>query len=131
MAGEQSQSEENIHTGTETMKLQSGESVTVDILGSAEKLVWDVFAQVLWLLAFVAFVAAAPVLYFFFGLFCARSGSSDFPMIYVFTSPLPVAVWTLFVCRWHSVRQWQREGREFGVVGSNWREAEAAGLSRS
>lgn len=47
------------------MKLQSGESVTIDILGSAEKLVWDVITQVLWLFAFVAFVTAAPVLYFF------------------------------------------------------------------
>ena len=48
------------------MKLQSGESVTIDILGSAEKLVWDVITQALWLLAFVAlFVTAAPVLVFF------------------------------------------------------------------
>ena len=106
------------------MKLQSGELVTVDILGSVEKLVWDVIAQVLWLLAFVAFVAAAPVLYFFFGYFCARSGSSDFPMIYVFTSPLPVAVWMLFICRWRKIRQWQRAGKDLGVMGSNWREAE-------
>src|SRR5271156_5519256 len=85
-----------MHTRRETMKLQSGGSVTVDILGSAEKLVWDIIAQVLWSLAFVAFVAAAPVLYFFFGLFCARSGDTTFPTIYVFTSPLPAAVWTLF-----------------------------------
>jgi hypothetical protein len=105
------------------MKLQSGESVTVDILGSFEKLVWGVIVQVLWLLGFVAFVAVAPALYFFFGLFCARSGSADLPMIYVFTSPLPVAVWALFLCHWHSVRQWQREGRDLGVMGSNWREA--------
>ena len=42
----------------------------------------------LWLLTFFAFVAAAPVLYFFFGLFCARSGSSDLPTIYAFTSPV-------------------------------------------
>jgi len=106
------------------MKLQSGESVTIDILGSAEKLVWDVIAQVLWLLAFVAFVAAAPVLYFFFGHFCARSGDTTFPMIYVFTSPLPVAVWTLFICRWRKIRQWRRAGKDLGVMGSNWREAE-------
>jgi len=106
------------------MKLQSGESVTVDILGSAEKLVWDVIAQALWLLAFVAFVAAAPVLYFFFGHFCARSGDATFPMIYVFTSPLPVAVWTLFICRWRKIRQWRWAGKDLGVMGSNWREAE-------
>ena len=106
------------------MKLQSGGSVTVDILGSAERFVWDIIAQVLWLLAFVAFAAAAPVLYFFFGHFCVRSGSSDFPMIYVFTSPLPVAVWTLFICRWRKIRQWQRAGKDLGVMGSNWREAE-------
>jgi hypothetical protein len=106
------------------MKLQSGELVTVDILGSVEKLVWDVIAQVLWLLAFVAFVAAAPVLYFFFGHFCARSGDTTFPMIYVFTSPLPAAVWTLFICRWRKIRQWQRAGKDLGVMGSKWREAE-------
>ena len=106
------------------MKLQSGESVTIDILGSAEKLVWDIIAQVLWLLAFVAFVAAAPFLYFFFGHFCARSGDTTFPMIYVFTSPLPAAVWTLFICRWRKIRQWQRAGKDLGVMGSNWREAE-------
>jgi len=92
------------------MKLQSRESVTVDILGSAEKLVWDVIVQVLWLLAFVAFVAAAPVLYFFFGLFCARSGDADFPMLYIFTLPVAVAVWTFVICRIHNVRQWRRQG---------------------
>jgi len=56
------------------MKLQSGESVTIDILGSAEKLVWDIIAQVLWSLAFVAFVAAAPVLYFSLGISAPEAG---------------------------------------------------------
>jgi len=49
-------------------------------------------------------------------------------MIYVFTSPLPVAVWTLFICRWRKIRQWQRAGKDLGVMGSNWREAEGEGL---
>lgn len=72
--------------------------------------------QVLWLLAFVAFVAAALIRHFFFGLFCARRGSSDFPIIYVWTSPLPVAVWTMFIWRWLSVRQWRREGRDLAYM---------------
>jgi len=104
--------------------MQSGQAVTIDILGSAEKLVRDVILQVLWVLAFIAFVVAAPALYFFFGLLCARSGSAALPMVYVFTSPLPVAVWTLFICRWRKIRRWQRAGKELGVMGSNWREAE-------
>lgn len=106
------------------MNTTSGQPVTVDILGSAEKLVGDVIVQVLWLLAFIAFVAAAPILYFFFGRFCARSGDATFPMIYVFTSPLPVAVWTLFICRWRKIQQWQRAGRALGAMRPNWREAE-------
>lgn len=105
------------------MKLRSG-AVSVDIFGSARLLVWAVVRQVLWLLAFTAFVIASPVLYFFFGRFCARSGDATFPMLYVFTSPLPVAVWTLFICRWRKIRQWQRAGKDLGVLGSNWREAE-------
>lgn len=106
------------------MNATSGRAVKVDILGSIEQLVWGVAKFGLQVLAFVAFVAAAPVLYFFFGLFCARSGSSDFPMVYVFTSPVPVAIWTMVVCRWRSVRQWQREGKDLGVMGSKWREAQ-------
>ncbi len=96
----------------------------IDILGSVEKLVRDIVKLGLQLVGFLAFVAAAPILYFFFGRFCARSGDATFPMIYVFTSPLPVAVWTLFICRWRKIRQWQRAGKDLGVMGSNWREAE-------
>lgn len=106
------------------MNTTSGHPVTVDILGSIQQLVWDVAKFGLQLLGFLAFVVAAPVLYFYFGLFCARSGDATFPMIYVFTSPLPVAVWTLFICRWRKIRQWQRAGKDLGVMGSNWREAE-------
>jgi hypothetical protein len=106
------------------MNTTSGQRVTVDILASIQQLVWSVAKFGLQLLAFVAFVIAAPVLYFLFGRFCARSGSSDFPIIYVFTSPLPAAVWTMFLCRWHSIRQWQHEGRDLSLMGSNWREAQ-------
>ena len=40
-------------------------------------------------------------------------------MIYVFTSPLPVAVWMLFICRWRKIRQWQRAGKDLGREGAN------------
>lgn len=106
------------------MNTTSSHAVKVDIVGSIEQLVWGVAKFGLQVLAFVAFVVASPVLYFFFGRFCARSGDATFPMLYVFTSPLPVAVWTLFICRWRSVRQWQREGKDLGVMGSKWREAQ-------
>lgn len=89
----------------------------IDILGSLETLVADVVKLGLQLIGFLAFVAAAPILYFFFGLFCARSGDSDFPMIYILTLLLPVAIWTFVICRIHSVRQWRRQGGR-----GSWRE---------
>jgi hypothetical protein len=42
---------------------------------------------------------------------------------YFFLGPFACAIWMVFICHWHSVRQWQREGRNLGIMGSNWREA--------
>jgi hypothetical protein len=107
------------------MKMNQTTNMTrIDIFGSVERLVGDIVKFGLQLVAFLAFVAVAPILYFYFGRFCARSGDAAFPMIYVFTSPLPVAVWTMFICRWRKIRQWQRAGKDLGVMGANWREAE-------
>jgi hypothetical protein len=107
------------------MKMNETTNLTrIDVLGSVEKLVGDILKFGLQLIGFLAFVASAPILYFYFGRFCARSGDAAFPMIYVLTSPLPVAVWTMFLCRWRKIRQWQRAGKDLGVMGSNWREAE-------
>jgi hypothetical protein len=43
--------------------------------------------------------------------------------LFVFTAPLSCAFYMLVSTHWHSVRQWQREGRDLRVMGSKWREA--------
>ena len=105
------------------MRLQS-RAVAVDVLGSIQQLVLDVVKFALQIAGLLAFAAAAPILYFFFGLFCARSGDSTFPMIYVCTSPLAVSIWVLVLSRFLSVRRWRQSGKDLGAMGSNWREAE-------
>lgn len=105
------------------MNTTSGQPVTVDILGSIQRLVgtspnsgysYSGSSRSWWRHPSCIFTS----------VFSAPSGDATFPMIYVFTSPLPVAVWTLFICRLRKIRQWQRAGKDLGVMGLNWREAE-------
>jgi hypothetical protein len=105
------------------MKLRSGESVTVDILGTARKLFWDVvkFVALCGTLALAA--AIAPIVLFVLPqVLIIQDPQGDFSglaQLFFWASPFSVALWMAFLCHWHSRRLWQREGKDM----SEWREA--------
>lgn len=109
------------------MKLQSRESVTIDILGTARELFWGVVAQVLQLMAFVIVAALAPAILVVLPLCLIwQNPSQDLTWLaqtFFWTAPLSCAFYMVVLCHWHSVRQWRREGRDLGPAGSKWREA--------
>jgi hypothetical protein len=97
------------------MKLQSGESVTIDILGTARELFWGVVAQVLQLMAFVIVAALAPAILVVLPLCLIwENPSQDLTWLaqtFFWTAPLSCAFYMVVSCHWHSARQWQRMGR--------------------
>ncbi len=109
------------------MKLQSRESVTIDILGTARELFWGVVAQVLQLMAFVIVAALAPAILVVLPLCLIWQNPSQhltwLAQTFFWTAPLSCAFYMVVLCHWHSVRQWRREGRDLGPAGSKWREA--------
>lgn len=100
------------------MNIASGRTARIDVLGSIQQFIWDIAKIGLQLIGLVVFVAVAPMLYLFFGFFCARGGDSTLPLLYIFTLPVAVGVWTFVICRLHAVRQWKRSGGH-----GSWREA--------
>jgi hypothetical protein len=48
---------------------------------------------------------------------------STWAVVYFFLGPLACMIWMVFICHWQSIRQWQRAGKNLGVMGSNWRKA--------
>lgn len=105
------------------MRLQSGESVAIGILGTARKLFWDVvkFVALCGTLALAA--AIAPIVLFVLPqVLRLRNPSGDFSglaQLFFWASPFSVALWMAFLCHWHSRRLWRREGKDM----SEWREA--------
>jgi hypothetical protein len=111
------------------MNLQSGESVTVDILATARKLFWGVVAQIGQLIALVFVAAIAPiVLAVLPQVLILRNPSGDFEwlaQLFFWASPFAVALWMAFLCHWHSIRLWRHMGKDM----SEWRDAHGGSIS--
>lgn len=90
-------------------------TVTIDILGSVEKLAWGVVAQVLQFVGFVIVAALVPAILIALPLYLIWQNPSQdltwLAQIFFWTAPLSCAFWMLVPCHWQSVRQWQRMGR--------------------
>ena len=97
------------------MKLQSGESVTIDIVGTARELFWGVVTQALQLAAFMLSATVAPVVLAALPLvLIAKNPNDDFSglaQLFFWTAPLSCAFWTLVYSQWSSARAWQKMGR--------------------
>ena len=97
------------------MKLQSGESVTIDILGSVSKLFWDIVAQVFWFMAFVVAAALAPVILVALPLYLIWQNPhqhlSWLGQTFFWTAPLSCGFYVLIYSQWSSAMVWQRMGR--------------------
>jgi len=109
------------------MRTQSRGLVTVDILGTARELFRGIFAQALQFIGLVSVTALFPsVLFVLPAIVILRNPSGDYSLmgcVFFFAAPWSCAFFMAISVHWHSVRQWQREGRDLGAIGSKWREA--------
>lgn len=101
----------------------------IDILGSAEKLIWDMLVLIVKYLATVAALVLIPAVFTVWPLRVFWRDSADYlwftwvAAIIYWATPFSCAFYMLILCHWHSIRQWQREGKDLGIMGSNWRAA--------
>jgi hypothetical protein len=89
------------------------EPVVIDIAGTAREFVKWVLAQILFLLGLILFGLSAPLLFTVGIEDLALSGADMriWGVLYFLTGPFACCIWMVFICHWHTVRQWQRAGK--------------------
>jgi hypothetical protein len=87
--------------------------MVIDVAGTVEQFVKWVLAELLFLLGLIAFGLSAPLLFTVGIEILAWSGSNMqiWGVLYFLLGPFACAIWMVFICHWHSVRQWQRAGK--------------------
>lgn len=98
----------------------------IDVAGTIRELVKWALTQALLLLSILMFGLSAPLLFTVGAEWLAwryPQYASTWAVGYLFLGPVACMIWMVFICHWRSIRQWQREGRDLGTMGSNWREA--------
>ena len=99
----------------------------MEIIRQIQELFWWVVKQALQLIAFVLWAALFPVVLVVLpAVLIWHKPSGDYSFmgeVFFWATPWSCAFYMVISCHWHSVRQWQREGRDLGVMGSKWREA--------
>ena len=86
----------------------------IDVVGTIKELVKWALTQVLLFLGVILFGLSAPLLFTVGALWLAwryPDYASMWAVIYLFAGPFACAIWMVFICHWHSVRQWQRSGK--------------------
>lgn len=85
----------------------------IDVAGTAREALKWVIEQILFLLGLIAFGLSAPLL-FPVGmeiLAYRRSHMEIWAPIYFILAPFTCCIWMVFICHWHTMRQWQRAGK--------------------
>lgn len=101
----------------------------IDILGSAEKLVSDVLVLIVKYVAIVAALALMPLAFTAWPLWVFWRDPTDYlwftwvAATILWATPFSCAFYMFFLSHWHSIRRWQREGKDLGIMGSNWHAA--------
>lgn len=88
--------------------------VIIDVVGTTKELVKSALKEFLLLLGILMFGLSAPLLFTLGAEWLAWRYSqyaSTWAVIYLFVGPFASAIWMVFICHWHSVRQWQRSGK--------------------
>jgi hypothetical protein len=85
----------------------------IDIAGTAREFVEWVLAQILFLLGLIAFGLSAPLLFTVGMEILAYRGENMniWAPIYFILAPFACCIWMVFICHWHTMRQWQRAGK--------------------
>lgn len=101
----------------------------IDILGSGEKLISDLLVLIAKYVAIIAALAFMPLAFTAWPLWVFGRDSTDYlwftwvAAIILWATPFSCAFYVFFLAHWHSIRRWQREGKDLGIMGSNWRAA--------
>jgi hypothetical protein len=87
--------------------------VAIDIIGTIRELVKWALKEILLLLGVILFGLSAPLLFSVGAELLVWQNPADlsWAVAYFLLGPFACAVWMVFICHWHSVRQWQRAGR--------------------
>lgn len=86
----------------------------IDIIGTVRGLVKFILKELLLLLAILVFGLSAPLLFTLGAEWAVWQNPSDvasWAASYFLLGPFACAIWMVFICHFHSVRLWQREGR--------------------
>jgi hypothetical protein len=89
------------------------EPMVIDVAGTAREFLKWVLSEILFLLGLLVFGLSAPLL-FTVGIEALALSGADmriWGVLYFLTGPLACAIWMVFICHWHSARQWQRAGQ--------------------
>jgi hypothetical protein len=99
----------------------------MEIIRQVQELIWWVVKQALQFIAFVLAAVLAPIILTVLpAVMIYQNPNVQYvwlEQIFFLTAPLSCAFYMVISTHWHSVRLWQREGRDLGVMGSKWREA--------
>ena len=93
--------------------------VVIDVAGTIKELVKWVLMQALLVFGVLVFGLSAPLLFTLGAEWAVWRNPNDLSwgVAYFFLGPFACAIWMVFICHWHTVRQWQRAGKL-----STWRE---------
>lgn len=87
--------------------------VVIDVIGTAKGLVVWAIKQVLLLIGIILLGLSAPLLYTVGAELAIMNNPhsvQDWGVAYTMLGPVFCAIWMVFICHWHSVRQAQRAG---------------------
>jgi hypothetical protein len=87
--------------------------VAIDIIGTIKELVKSALKEVFLLLGILMFGLSAPLL-FTVGIEALALSGADmriWGVLYFLSGPFACCIWMVFVCHWHTMRQWQRAGK--------------------
>jgi hypothetical protein len=87
--------------------------VIIDVIGTIKGLVKWALKEVLLLLGILMFGLSAPLLFTLGAEILVWQDPTDISwgVAYFFLGPFACAIWMVFICHWHSIRQWQLLGR--------------------
>ena len=88
-------------------------AVIIDVAGTIEQFTKWALGQILFLFGIILFGLSTPLL-FTVGmeiLAYRRSHIEIWAPIYFVLAPFACCIWMVFICHWHTMRQWQRAGQ--------------------
>jgi hypothetical protein len=87
--------------------------MAIDIIRTINELIKWALKEILLLLGILMLGLSAPLLFTFGAEMLVWQNPNDLSwgVAYFFLGPFACTIWMVFICHWHSIRQWQRAGK--------------------